>query len=931
MLGSWYKRQFSRLVTDYWPVVIAGWICLAATLNWLSPAWDDIAADGNLAFLPPEVPSAVGQRALEEAFPGSQVRSQLVVIFSSTGQPKSGQALSTSDLAMALDFSRRLHWWTAKAVWRKLQPQLTNLDLSDASQEISEVQRAELELILANLSEAILIEEHLFDFLVEEQRDELMLRLPDAHQIRGALLERIQGQEEAALDRATAELIREQPRLLDADPPDWTGALRNVWSWRSPIIGNKLGSNHRQARLVQLQLTTDFAATGNVAVIEGIERLLAKLRTGYTQIISSGLRTEVSGSAAFGADMLRAAEGGVRKTEVITVVLVLLILGLVYRAPFLVAIPLASIAVSLMVSLSVISLLARTPGEAVDTTTTSGLGVFTTTRIFVVVLLFGAGTDLCLFFLARNRELLEQGHGRSRREMRRVIARSWQSVHNALVTSALTTIVGLAMMWFSDFEKFQFSGPIIAISLAITLCVCLTLTPALLAGLGQLAFWPVFRPETPAGSERKTSKSADGVGKLNYWRTVSDWIASSPGLALGMGMLLLGLPALFGIVCMGRVTYDLTEELSASSASRRGAALVATFFPAREGSPVNVLVRRQEPFASFAEYQLACDRLSAQLQLDGVHSIRSLRDPLGEFPIGKPLGMFAEGKRRLLAGNRFIRQRYVSSVPDLELRIARFDLVLSDNPFSVEADETIERIKDSLRNVVSQPASAWYQSELAFTGTAVGISDLRSVTQADQRRIQLLVTLGVWAVLVLLLRRLVLATYLILTVLLSYFATLGMTYWFFSTWVGEGYVGLDWKVPIFLFVILVAVGQDYNVYLVTRIFEEHKTMAMAPAIRRALEQTGGIITSCGFVMAGTFGAMMSPAVLQWLDAGDPSSGAANTAPVLRGITELGFALSLGVLLDTLVVRTILVPSFMLAFSRDETLQGAVAIEDIPLK
>ena len=171
------------------------------------------------------------------------------------------------------------------------------------------------------------------------------------------------------------------------------------------------------------------------------------------------------------------------------------------------------------------------------------------------------------------------------------------------------------------------------------------------------------------------------------------------------------------------------------------------------------------------------------------------------------------------------------------------------------------------------------------------------MTLADQRRMYVLVTLGVYGILVALLRRPGICLYLIVTVLIGYLATLGLTDLLFRFLNPPGvvYEGLDWKVSFFLFVILVAVGEDYNIFLMSRVIEEERHHGPIEGTRRAVAHTGGIISSCGVIMAGTFLALMF--------------GSLNT------LKQLGFALGFGVLLDTFIVRPILVPAFVVLWHR----------------
>ena len=169
------------------------------------------------------------------------------------------------------------------------------------------------------------------------------------------------------------------------------------------------------------------------------------------------------------------------------------------------------------------------------------------------------------------------------------------------------------------------------------------------------------------------------------------------------------------------------------------------------------------------------------------------------------------------------------------------------------------------------------------------------MTDHDQVKIDLLVLAAVFLILVILLRKPAISLYLIVSVFFSYFVTLGVTFSFYYLRDPENFGGLDWKVPMFLFTILMAIGEDYNIFLMTRIEEEQKQHGPIEGIRIAMLRTGTIISSCGIIMAGTFSSLLFG--------------------TLVGMQQLGFALAFGVLLDTFVVRPLLVPAYLILLYR----------------
>ncbi|HUY87726.1 MAG TPA: MMPL family transporter [Pirellulales bacterium] len=677
-------------------------------------------------------------------------------------------------------------------------------------------------------------------------------------------------------------------RLAERLGPDALKSLPivEVWTPQTPVIGKMLASEDGRAALILVLLKNEFMAIENINSLDVVREVVEQTRSAAD--FPRGLRTGISGSAAIGGDMLASAHESVKNTEVATVVLVVLILLVVYRAPLLVLIPLIAITVSVAVSLDAVAQLTeinRIPGlEHVD------FKVFKTTKIFVVVILFGSGTDFCLFLISRFREELERG-----RSQAEAVAAALSQVGEALVGSAMTTILGLGTMLFADFGKYRNSGPAIALCLAITLAACLTLAPALLRAFGQAVFWPFgVRLAGPNAADER-SRTPARTRMTSVWDWISRIILARPVAILATSLLLLAPLAYRGLSV--EVSYDLLEELRSDRPSVIGTRLLRRHFAPGDTGPIVVLAKRQGAHFDQRAGEQEIARLTKFLyDMPGVAYVRSIAEPLGDKPGYS--NIFSPAGRRKLAAKKHPQTKaiYLSQVPSMAGDVARLDVVLKYDPFSAEAVSLLGEIDRRLQGLSDDPQSPWHETEFAYTGATAGIRDLKAVTQSDQTLIERLVVIAVLGVLIFILRRPLICLYLILSVLFSYLVTIGATELIFS-WLYSPFNGLDWKVPIFLFVILTAIGEDYNIYLVTRVLEEQKRFGLLEGLRLAVVRTGGIITSCGVIMAGTFLSMMFG--------------------TLRGMLELGFALSLGVLLDTLVVRSILVPAFLALMYRRE--------------
>jgi RND superfamily putative drug exporter len=730
--------------------------------------------------------------------------------------------------------------------------------------------------------------------------------------------------------------------------------IGQINSYRDGFVGNRLTSKDGRCTLIQVSLGTPYLALQTRATVDRAEEELEKRLVTANDHARSVLTT---GPAGIGRDLIRASADSLEGTTLATVALVVVVLLLVYRAPLLALVPLVTIGVAVWVAVKTLALMTLIPG----------VHLVNVSRIFAIVILYGAGTDYCLFLISRYREELAE-HG----TIAKAIENSVGHVGGALAASAGTVICGLGMMGLAEFAKVRCAGPAIALSLAMALIASLTLTPALLAILGRKVFWLSWKK--PWGQrERQTSQTSRrgdaetrGRGDKNglspspnslvavsprlrvpasasLWDRISQVVVRRPVLIFAVTVLLLAPLAAFGL----RVepNYRPTGELAPLSESIQGLAAIQRHFTAGETGPITVLLVSPTDWNTPEGKEVIAHLSRGFANLPNVAEVRSLTQPLGAPLKGQPPEITGKS---LLSGllktvrhniddaleqaNKAAREFYCTTLPpgnrhgdaatrrhgdtdalDLvsvspRLRVSassskgprfvtRLDVVCRSDPFDPESKTTLGLIQVWLERELPPSVGHLGGVQAECYGVTVSSADLAQVTEADRTRVNVLVLGGIFLILLILVRKPWLAAYLLMTVLFSYYATLGATVLAGHFYSGRPLDQVDWRVPFFLFTILVAVGEDYNILLITRVLQERQLHGLIEGTRRALAQTGGTITSCGLIMAGTFATLMLGG--------------------LGTLVQIGFALAFGVLLDTFIIRPFMVPAFTLMVWREQ--------------
>jgi len=515
----------------------------------------------------------------------------------------------------------------------------------------------------------------------------------------------------------------------------------------------------------------------------------------------------------------------------------------------------------------------------------AGLKISSITEILMIVLLLGAGTDYGLFLVFRVREELRAGS-----EPRQAVQNALLRVGESITGSAGTVMLALLTLLLASFGIYHDLGVPLALAVGVMLMIGLTLLPALLTILGPRAFWP--------------SKIRPGTQREGLWGRVAGRIVQHPGTTLVVGVLV------FLALAAGALGYKAGGFGGAQSAPKGSDAAagnnqLAKHFPQTSNNPANLILAYSQPVWSSPQRLLLAER---SLRSSGAfQSLVSPLDPNGTVltpselvrlytRLGPPqrLGVVKPTSVHIptLIYNAY---RSDSTLISVDGRVVQFEAALS---VGSQGSTAAMNATPHIRAVLSQAASRSGARTSGVAGEAAAVYDINSTANHDLAVVVPVAIVAIGILLALVLRSLVAPLYLIVSVALSYLAALGIATIVFIDISGDG--GISFILPFLMFIFLLALGEDYNILVMTRIREEARHLPLREAVVKAIGRTGSTVTSAGLILAGTFAVF-------GLVGGGGSGGSQ-----LRAI---GFGLAAGILMDTFLVRTLLVPSAVMLLGR----------------
>ena len=611
------------------------------------------------------------------------------------------------------------------------------------------------------------------------------------------------------------------------------------------------------------------------ADVSAQQKVVNALQATFSRVAAPpGLELHLAGQVATNVANQASSNKASNRTQSFAFLFVIVLLLLIFRSLLAPVITLLPVGFALLVSIRFIGGLGA-----------HGLKISEITELLLIVLLIGAGTDYGLFLVFRVREEVRRGL-----DHKEAVVHALQRVGESISASAGTVIFALLTLLLASFGIYQDLGVPLAVGVSVMLLAGLTLLPALLAIFGRAVFWP--------------SRVAAGDMQDGWWGRVAGRLVARPALTLATGVVVFGAlaAAAFGYKSAG---FGGALSAPAGSDAAIGNAVVARNFPGASATPANLVLRYDRP-----AWDRPAELAEAERSLAGSGAFTQLTGPLD--PTGFQLSPATYAALHARLGNPAVLPAIEPAglgVPTVEYNAYRTTTqFVSADGRTVQFEATLRvgsqastaamNATPQVRAVVARAATASGASRSGVAGEAASLYDVSNTSNHDLVTIVPVAIVAIGLLLALVLRSAVAPLYLIVSVALSYFASLGVSTLVFIDLGGES--GLTFVLPFLMFIFLLALGEDYNILVMTRIREEARREGLREAVVRAVGRTGPTVTSAGLVLAGSF------VVLAIAGGGGPGGSQ---------VRDIGFGLAIGILMDTFLVRTLLVPSIVALLGR----------------
>jgi putative drug exporter of the RND superfamily len=608
--------------------------------------------------------------------------------------------------------------------------------------------------------------------------------------------------------------------------------------------------------------------------------LIDSIRAAINKVsLPSNLQVHLAGQVADSVDSSKKSGATDTQIQIGSIIFIILLLLVIFRAPLAPLITLLPAALVVVLSGPIIAEVAK-----------HGLKVSSLSQLLLTVLVLGAGTDYGLFLIFRVREEMQ-----SSLPAKEAVVRAVSRVGESITFSAATVVVALLSLTFATFQLYSTLGVPLAIGIGLMLIAGLTLLPALLAIFGRATFWP-------SKKYKPTSK------KGGLWGRLASAVIQRPVPVLLIGVLVFGLLAV-SVVHYKSGGFGSTTAAATGTDSAEGDSLLTKHYPSNSSNPTEILfVLPQTVWQNPKPLQTIQDQLSKAPEFTSVEGPLDFNGvKLPPEQLSAWYKQFGPPSTQPMTESKTATMSAASVAQAREFRIynALANFIAPDgrtvqfaadltagNPSTTPAIDATTAV----RARVQQVAESVHASNNGVVGEAPALYDVSTISNNDLKKVIPIAIIVIGLLLAVLLRSLIAPLYLIISVALSYLASLGLSVLIFMDIKHES--GLTFILPFLMFIFLLALGEDYNILVMTRIREEAHGLPLRQAVSQALKTTGTTVTSAGLVLAGTFTVF---AVV---------GGNGSTE-----IRDIGFGLALGILMDTFIVRTLIVPATVVLLGR----------------